>query len=198
MTEANTTKKRFLTTMDLLTMAAIAVVGAIFAAYVFPALMNVATPLFGFLGPVGWIAVSGVYVIFPVLAGLLIARPGATTIYGVVQGFVEILFGNAFGAMAMVYSGAEALGADIGLGIFRYKGSLLSAMVGGGLASLIVDEIYIFLFGMNTGNTIIVGGITAFISGAILGGLVAWLIARALGRTGVVSKIGLKGWEELD
>ena len=198
MTEGTETKKRFLSTMDLLTMAAIAVVGAIFASYVWPAFMNVATPVFGFLGPVGWIAVSGVYVIFPVLAGLLIARPGATTIYGVVQGFVEILFGNAFGAMAMVYSGAEALGADIGFGIFRYKGSLLSAMVGGGLASLIVDEIYIFLFGMNTGNTVILGGITAFISGAVLGGLVAWLIARALGRTGVVSRIGLKGWEELD
>ncbi len=42
------------------------------------------------------------------------------------------------------------------------------------------------------------GGITAFISGAVLGGLVAWLIARALARTGVVGRIGLKGYQALD
>ena len=88
------TKRRWLSTMDLLTMAAIAVVGAAFASYVWPALMNVATPVFSFLGPVGWIAVSGVYVIFPVLYGLLVAKPGATTIYAVLQGLIEILFGN--------------------------------------------------------------------------------------------------------
>lgn len=191
-------KSRFLSTMDLLTMAAIAVVGAVISSYVWPALMNVATPVFGFLGPIGWIAVSGVYMIFPVLAGLLIAKLGATTIYGILQGFVEMLFGNPFGAMAMVYAGAEALGADIGQALFRYKGQWYSAMVAGGLGSLIVDEIYIFLFGMQSTYTVLVGGLTAFVSGAILGGLVAWLIAKALDRTGVVSRIGLKGFEVLD
>lgn len=192
------TKRKWFSTMDLLTMAAIAVVGAGFSSYVFPALMNVATPVFAFLGPVGWIAVSGVYVIFPVLLGLLVAKPGATTIYAVLQGLVEILFGNAFGAMAMLYAGLEGLGADIGLGIFRYRGSLVSAMVAGGLGSLIIDVVYLFIFGMATTQTVLLGGITAFISGAVLGGLVAWLIARALARTGIVGRIGLKGYQELD
>jgi energy-coupling factor transport system substrate-specific component len=183
--------------MDLLTMAAIAVVGAILASYAWPALMNVATPVFGFLGPIGWIAVSGVYLITPVLAGLLIGRMGATTLYGLVQGFVEMLFGNAFGAMAIVYSGLEALGADVGLGVFRWKPSLPGAMLGGALGCLVVSELYIFLFGMQSAYTITVGGITALVSGAVLGGLVAWLIAQALYRTGVVTKIGLKGYEEI-
>ncbi len=192
------TKGKWLSTMDLLTMAAIAVVGAAFSSYVFPALMNVATPVFAFLGPVGWIAVSGVYVIFPVLFGLLVAKPGATTIYAALQGLVEIFFGNTFGAMAMLYSGLEGLGADIGLGIFRYRGSLPSAMVAGGLGSLFIDVVYLFIFGMANTRNIILGGITAFISGAVLGGLVAWLIAKALARTGVVGRIGLKGYQALD
>jgi ABC-type thiamin/hydroxymethylpyrimidine transport system permease subunit len=59
-------------------------------------------------------------------------------------------------------------------------------------------ESYIFLFGMQSTYTVIVGGITAFISGAVLGGLVGWLIVQALYKTGVVSRIGLKGFEELD
>lgn len=197
MTEG-TTKKRFFSTMDLLTMAAVAVVGAVFASFVWPAVMNVATPIFAFLGPVGWIAVSGIYVIWPVIAGLLICKPGAVTLYAVLQGFVEILFGNAFGAMAMVYSGVEGLGVDIGMGMFGWKPKLPAIMIGAGLGSLIVDEIYIFVFGMQSTYTVLVGGITAFISGAVLGGLVGWLIVQALYKTGVVSKIGLKGFEELD
>jgi energy-coupling factor transport system substrate-specific component len=198
MGQETVSKARWLSTMDLLTMAAIAVVGAAFCSYVFPALMHVATPVFAFLGPVGWIAASGVYTIFPVLFSLLVAKPGATTIYGILQGLVEILFGNAFGAMAMVYSGLESLGVDLGQGIFRYRGSLVSAMVAGGLGSLFIDTVYLFIFGMANARTLLVGGITAFISGAVLGGLVGWLIARALARTGIVGRIGLKGYQELD
>jgi energy-coupling factor transport system substrate-specific component len=193
-----TIRKRLLSTRDLLIMAAVAVVGAIFSSYVWPALMNVATPVFAFLGPVGWIAVSGVYVIWPVIAGLLICKPGAVTIYAIIQGFVEMLLGNAFGAMAIVYSGLEGLGVDIGMGIFRWKPRLPGVMIGAGLGSLFVDEVYIFLFGMQSTYTIIVGGITAFLSGAILGGLVGWLIVRALLRTGVVSAVGVKTYAELD
>jgi energy-coupling factor transport system substrate-specific component len=99
--------------------------------------------------------------------------------------------------MAIVYAGLEGLGADIGLGIFRWKPNLVGAMVAGALGNLFVDELYIFIFGLASANTIIVGGITALVSGAVLGGLVAWLIAQALHRTGVVSRVGLKGYEEI-
>ena len=190
-------KKRWLSTMDLLVMAAVGVIGAVFSSRVWPLVMNVATPFFAFLGPVGWIAVSGIYVIWPVIVGCLVGKAGAVTIYGVIQGFVEMLFGNTFGLMAMVYSGLEGLGVDLGMGISKWKPTLPTVMIGGGLGSLFVGEIYIFLFKMNTPYTIIVGGITAFISGAVLGGLVGWLIAQALYKTGVVSKFGLKGYEEL-
>jgi energy-coupling factor transport system substrate-specific component len=197
MTEG-TTKGRYFTTMDLLTMAAIAVVGALFASYVWNALMGVMTPVFGFLGPVGWIGASGVYMIWPVIVGLLIAKPGAVTLYSLLQGFVEMLFGNPFGAMAIVYAGVEGVGLDIGMGIFRWKPKLIAVLIGGGLGSLIVSEVYIFVFGMQSTYTVIVGAIVAFISGAVLGGLVGWLIVRALGRTGIVSRVGLKGYEEIE
>lgn len=191
-------KKRWLSTVDLLIMAAVGVVGGVFSSHVWPAVMNIATPVFAFLGPVGWIAVSGIYVIWPVIVGCLVAKAGAVTIYAVLQGFVEMLFGNAFGAMAMVYSGLEGLGVDIGMGLSKWKPTLPTVMIGAGLGSLFVGEVYIFLFNMQSTYTIIVGGITAFISGAVLGGLVGWLIAQALYKTGVVSRIGLKGYEEIE
>lgn len=190
-------KKRWLSTMDLLVMAAVGVVGAVFSSRVWPLVMNIATPVFAFLGPVGWIGASGIYLIWPAIVGCLVAKAGAVSLYGVIQGFVEMLFGNPFGLMAMVYSGLEGLGVDIGMGLSKWKPTLPTVMLGAGLGSLFVGEIYIFLFNMNTPNTIIVGGITAFISGAVLGGLVGWLIAQALYKTGVVSRFGLKGYEEL-
>lgn len=193
-----TAKGRYFSTMDLLTMAAIAVVGALFSSYIWNALMGVMTPVFAFLGPIGWIGATGVYMIWPVIVGQLICKPGAVTLYSLVQGFVEMLFGNPFGAMAIVYAGVEGLGLDIGMGIFRWKPKLAGAMVGGGIGSVFVSEVYIFVFGLQSAYTIIVGGITAFISGAILGGLVGWLIAQALYRTGIVSRIGLTSYEALD
>ena len=198
MAEQETKKKRYFTTMDLLTMAAIAVIGALFSSYVWNALMGVMTPLFAFLGPIGWIGAVGVYMIWPVIVGQLICKPGAVTLYSLLQGFVEMLFGNPFGAMAILYAGIEGLGLDIGMGVFKWKPKLAGAMLGGGIGSVFVSEIYIFVFGLQSTYTILVGGLTAFISGAILGGLVGWLIAQALYKTGIVSRIGLKGYEELD
>ena len=190
-------KRRYrLSTINLLTMAAVAVVGAVFCSFVFPALMNVATPLFVFLGPIGWMAIMGVYLIWPVVIGLLICKPGAVVLFGVIMGFVEMLFGNPFGAMAIVYAGVESLGVEIGMGIFRWKNKLIGVLIGAGLGSFMIGEVYIFLFNLQSTYTIIVGGITAFISGVIFGGLVGWLIAQALYKTGVVTKIGL-GYEEI-
>lgn len=191
-------KRRFFTTRDLLTMAAIAVVGALFSSYVWNALMGVMTPVFAFLGPIGWIGATGVYMIWPVIVGLLICKPGAVTLYSLVQGFVEMLFGNPFGAMAIVYAGVEGIGLDIGLGLFRWKPTLPAAMIGGGIGSVFVSEVYIFVFGLQSPYNILVGGITAFFSGAILGGLVGWLIVQALRKTGIVSRVGLKGYEEIE
>jgi len=193
-----TTKSRYLSTMDLLIMAAVGVIGALFNAHVWAALMNVATPLFAFLGPVGWIGASGVYLIWPVIVALLISKPGAVTLYTLVQGFVEMLFGNAFGAMAIIYAGAEGLGIDLGMALFGWKPKLLGVLLGAGIGCVFVDEIYIFLFGLQSVQTIIVGGVTAFLSGMILGGIPGWLITEALRRTGAVSRIGVKAYEELD
>ncbi|MCC7361539.1 MAG: ECF transporter S component [Anaerolineales bacterium] len=196
MTQA-TAKPRMFSTVDLLTMAVIAVVAALLNSYVWFAVMNVATPLFAFLGPVGWIGASGVYMIAPVLVGLLIGRMGAATIYGLIQGFLEMLLGNPAGALSIVYAGLQGLSVDASLAVFRYKPTLPAALLGGAIGNLVADVIYLFVYGLATPGNLIVGGITALISGAVLGGLVAWLLVLALQRTGVVSRIGLKGYQEI-
>ena len=197
MTTQAVAKRRMFSTVDLLTMAVIAVVAALLNSYVWFAVMNIATPLFAFLGPVGWIGVSGVYMIAPVLIGLLIGKMGATTIYGVIQGFLEMLLGNPAGALSIVYAGVQGFCTDVSLAVFGYKPVLPAALLAGAVGTLVVDVIYLFVFGLATPSNLIVGGITALISGAVFGGLIAWLLVLALQRTGVVSRIGLKGYQEI-
>jgi energy-coupling factor transport system substrate-specific component len=108
-----------------------------------------------------------------------------------------MLFGNPFGALAIVYAGLEGLGVDLALSTFRWRASLAGAMLAGALGNLIVDEVYIFVFGLATTYNIIVGGLVAVVSGAILGGLVAWLLARALDRTGVTAGLGQQTYQEI-
>ena len=173
MDEEKKKKRRYrFSTINLLTMAAVSVVAAIFGNFVFPALMGVATPIFAFLGPIGWMGVMGVYMIWPVIVALLICKPGAVSIYGFLQGFVEMLFGNPFGAMAIVYAGVEAIGVDIGMAASKWRNKPLGALLGAGIGSFIIGEVYIFVFGMASPYTIIVGGITAFVSGVIFGNFI--------------------------
>lgn len=190
-------KRRYFSTTDLLTLAVIAVAGGLLAAWIVTPLLRPAAPFFAFLGPLGWIGVSGLYMIAPVLAGLLVCRPGGATLYGVVQGFVEMMFGNPSGALTIVLAGLEGLGADLGLAVFRYRPSLPAALLAGALGNVLVVEFFIFFYGYSTVSNIMVGGLTAALSGALLGGLIAWLLWETLQRAGVVSRLGLKRYEEL-
>ncbi len=190
-------KRRYFSTTDLLTLAVIAVAGGLLAAWIVTPLLRPASLLFAFLGPLGWISVSGLYMIAPVLAGLLVCRPGATTLYGVIQGFLEMLLGNPSGALTIVLAGLEGLGADLGFAAGRYRPSLPAAMLAGALGNALVVEFFIFFYGYSTLPNIVVGGLVAAVSGGLLGGLIAWLLWEGLKRMGVASQLGLKRYEEI-
>jgi len=184
-------------TTDLMLMAVIAVVGSLLAVFVFNPLILVPFPVFLFLGPISWVGLSGLFLITPVLIGLLIQRPGVATVYGLVQGLLEMLFGNPSGPLSILYAGLEGLGVDLSLALFRWRANLPGALLAGAVGNLIVIVVYIPVFGLASAANFIVGGIVAVISGALLGGLPAWLIAQALHRTGVTAGLGRKPYEEI-
>jgi len=192
-----TQNRRMFSTTDLMLMAVIAVVGSLLAVFVFNPLILVPFPVFLFLGPISWVGLSGLFLITPVLIGLLIQRPGVATVYGLVQGLLEMLFGNPSGPLSILYAGLEGLGVDLSLALFRWRANLPGALLAGAVGNLIVIVVYIPVFGLASAANFIVGGIVAVISGALLGGLPAWLIAQALHRTGVTAGLGRKPYEEI-
>ena len=178
------TKKnhKFFTTMDILTMAVVAAIGAVLSSFVINPIvrsLQIASP-FVSMWP------GALHLLSIVLGGLLIKKPGAGMITALINGLCQMIFGSASGALCLVYGVGNGVGAEIGLLLFRYKPSLLCTMITAGLATttaFFVDLIYWY---SNFDLTFkIIYEIDAFFAGAIVCGLVSWIMLLALRKAGV-------------
>jgi energy-coupling factor transport system substrate-specific component len=133
----------------------------------------------------------GLWLLAGVLAALIIRKPGAALFAELVAAVVESLIGNSWGGpVTLLYGVVEGLGAELIFALFLYSSwRVWTAMLAGGLAGIGGGILDIVLY--NPGVT--AGFVTVYlicfaISGAVLGGLVGWLIVRALGPTGALSR----------
>ena len=103
-----------------------------------------------------------------------------------INGLCQMIFGNSSGVLCLVYGVGNGLGAEIGLLLFRYKPSMICAMITAGLATttaFFVDLIYWFSnFDLRFK---ILYEVDAFFAGAIVCGLASWGILLALRKAGV-------------
>ena len=132
----------------------------------------------------------GIWLLAGVLAALVIRKPGAALFAELVAAIVESLVGNQWGATTILYGVIEGIGAELIFALFLYASwRVWTAMLAGGLAGVGGGILDIVLF--NPGVT--TGFITVYlicfaISGALLAGVVGWLIVRALVPTGVLNR----------
>jgi len=145
-------------------------------------------PLMGlFVGP--WFLAG-------VIGGLVVRRPGAALFCEVVAALVSMLPGTEWGATVLISGVLQGLGAELVFAIFGYKAfglavaSLAGAMSaplqwgfevmslpaggGGWYAEWVMRDKLVYLGAM-------------MLSGAVLAGLVGWLLVRALARAGALS-----------
>lgn len=182
-------RKYYFSTFDLVLIAIIAGIGGVINGSFMYTFIQPFKPLFTFLGPISWVPLSGLYVLWPIIARLLIRKRGAATLCGLIQGFVEMLAGNRLGPWAILFAGMEGLFIDIGFELIKDKTKLFSSLLGAALATLFADEIYFFLFEMTSQFELYIGGVVAIISGIIFAGLLGWLITKAIYNTGII-KVG--------
>jgi energy-coupling factor transport system substrate-specific component len=132
----------------------------------------------------------GIWLLAGVLAALIIRKPGAALFAELVAAIVESLVGNQWGATTILYGVIEGLGAELIFALFLYASwRVWTAMLAGGLAGVGGGILDIVLY--NPGVT--TGFITVYlicfaISGAVLAGVVGWLIVRALVPTGALNR----------
>lgn len=138
----------------------------------------------------GGIAV-GIWLIGGVIGGLIIRKPGAALLVEVIAAIVSALIGNVWGITTVVSGLAQGLGAELIFLAFLYlRFTLPVAMlagVGAGIGAW-VNELFLSANIERTieFNLIYLG--TLIVSGALLAGLVGWLLVRALAATGALSR----------
>ncbi|WP_298862949.1 ECF transporter S component [uncultured Microbacterium sp.] len=140
----------------------------------------------------GGIAV-GIWLIGGVVGGLVIRKPGAAFVVEVVAAIISMLIGNVWGVSTVLSGIVQGLGAELVFALLLYRRFTLPvamlAGVGAGAAAWIFEMFYgsspNFLKSFEF-NAIYLG--TLAVSGALLAGLVGWLLVRALATTGALSR----------
>ena len=145
-------------------------------------------PLMGlFVGP--WFLAG-------VIGGLVVRRPGAALFCEVVAALVSMLPGTEWGATVLISGVLQGLGAELVFAVFGYKAfglavaalagamsaplqwgfAVMSLPAGGGgwYAEWLIRDKLVYLGAM-------------MLSGAVLAGVVGWLLVRALARAGALS-----------
>ncbi len=189
-TAANPTPKRRWRVVDIVTAAVLGVAtGLVFVVWniVGGAWFTAADALTPGLGGLA----VGPWLLGGVLGGLIIRKPGAAIFVEVVAASVSAAVGNQWG-ISTLYSGlAQGLGAELIFLLFGYRRfSLPVSMLAGALAGIGAFTLELFTSG-NLARTIEFNAIYAtclVISGAVLAGLVGWLLVRALAGTGALDR----------
>jgi len=178
MNRAAPVPRRGVDVRGLVLIALLAAVGGVLSAYV-GYLGNLVNRLFGVPFGAGQL-IAGLHIVWPLLARLILGRFGAGTLTGVIKGLVEFLAGGTHGVVIVFVSLVEGLLVDLGLGSSR-RGGLPLTMATGAVAS--ASNVFafqaIYFSGVSLSFILLMAGLS-LVSGAVLGGYLAWDLRRML------------------
>ena len=134
---------------------------------------------------------NGGWLFAGVLGGIVIRKPGAAVYTEVVAAVVSMLIGTQWGFSVLIWGIVQGLGAEIVLAVFLYTswrlGTVLLAGAVAGLAVGLMDTSFASAAAYAAGSkTVYV--VTSVVSGTVIAGLLSWLAARGLARTGALSR----------
>jgi energy-coupling factor transport system substrate-specific component len=134
---------------------------------------------------------NGGWLFAGVLGALIIRKPGAALYTELLAAVVEALAGNQWGGPLTLVAGlVQGLGAEAVVLAFLYRNwRVYVALLAGAGAGLFgaVNDLILWYPGSKVGFSVTYVG-TSMISGAVIAGLLSWLVARALARTGALSR----------
>ncbi|MBM6401833.1 ECF transporter S component [Phycicoccus sonneratiae] len=151
---------------------------------------------------------TGPWLLAGVVGGLVVRRPGAALLCEVVAALVSMLPGTQWGATTLMSGILQGLGAELAFALLGYRSYRLPAAVLAGVLAVPLEWLFetfsvpaswtdVPLLGDLTGGGAWYGELllrdklaylgALAVSGAVLAGLVGWLLTRALARAGALS-----------
>ncbi|HET8779327.1 MAG TPA: ECF transporter S component [Agromyces sp.] len=141
----------------------------------------------------GGVAV-GIWLIGGVLGGLIIRKPGAALYVELLAAIVSALIGNQWG-IETIYAGiAQGLGAELIFAAFGYRRfGVLQAALAGAAAGAAAWTLELFTSANLQKSAEFLGlyFVTVVISGAVLAGILGWIVVRALAATGALHRFAV-------
>jgi energy-coupling factor transport system substrate-specific component len=186
---AATTRRRW-RVVDLTVAAVLAVAGGLLLWGLNTAWLPVTTPI-GRVWPPLPALLNGLWLLPGVLVGLVVRRPGAALLGETLAALVEAQLGGLWGFATVYYGVAEGLGAELVLALLLYRRfGLAAAMAVGAGSAVVLSVLDLTLYypdypaGQKAAYAVI-----SIVSGAVLAGAGAWLLTRALARTGALAPL---------
>lgn len=171
----------------------VAVLGAVFGV-LYLGWVQVWLVLQAILGPVTMDVVMGFWFIVSIIAAAIIRKPGVALISEVMAAAVQILLGSPAGLLLLLTGAIQGLGCEVVFAATRWRRYDLPVLMAAGVGAAIFSFIYTWVrFDYETlaPGLLVTMFVLRCLSGALLGGLLGWVIVNALYRTGVVAGLAI-------
>lgn len=175
---------------EIVVMAALAVVFGV----VYLAFLPLGSLLVGFMGPIGYDFIFGIWFIVSIIAAYILQKPGAAFLSETIAAMIEVLLGNAVGPMLIVTGMVQGIGAEAVFAATRWKNYSTWVLMAAGMGSSVTSFIYgYFMSGYAALATeyVIAMFVVRLISGALIAGLLGKALSEGLARTGALSSFAL-------
>lgn len=141
------------------------------------------------LGPLGGALLQGSFMWAYILVMWLVRKPGAALLLGLLEAAVEILMGNQAGIATLGWGISQGLAVEAVMAISSYRNfSLLAALMAGAASSQFGTIWTAIFYGWDpaAAKDVWLAMPVNLISGLILSGLLGYLLAQALAKTGLI------------
>ncbi|MCY9528117.1 MULTISPECIES: ECF transporter S component [Paenibacillus] len=170
---------------DIVVLSSLSVVFAV----IYLLFLQLGNVLVGFMGPMGYEVIFGIWFIVSIIATYIIRKPGAAVISETVAGLIEVLIGNAVGPILIVSALIQGLGAEAVFAATRYRNYSTKVLMLAGVGSAVFSFAWGYFrsgYAAYSVGLILAMFVVRCISGALLSGLLGKWIADALANTGVL------------
>jgi energy-coupling factor transport system substrate-specific component len=177
--------------MDLVALSVIGIsCGALFAGW--NLLWGAVTPLFALVLPLQYLLLAGTWVIAGPLAGVIIKRRGAALFGELIAASVSFLLASQWSIDALFSGAAQGLGAEAVFLLFGYRVWSLPVLLAAGAVSgvgMALHDLPLYFAGVDASYATVLAA-AMILSSALLGGGGAFMMHRALRRSGALDAIG--------
>ena len=140
---------------------------------------------------VGSIAGGG-WLIAGVLGAVIVRKPGAAIYCELIAAIIEGLLGTHFGWTVIISGIIQGIGAELIFALTLYKvWNIVFALAAGALSGFFmgVSEVILYYASEMTFTNQVIYTACATVSGALIAGLLSWLLMKALAQTGVLATL---------